>query len=545
MASKPIEDSIFKYYPQLGENTIVDPAEALGILKQALKEFRKQKRNDLLAETYYYIAECNFRVGNARQIVNNAMQGIAYIRQSSGMERLLPKCYNMAGIGYSSAGEYNVCQQYYLEALKYARNLGDVRTELSVQNNIGALFLQLGDYREASKYINSVFEKSTKRMYDSNFNELTAKEKADRRDMYLVAFMNFADMFYHEEDYDAALRALDKIEETLDGSEDFIYVNNIFTIRAKAFLGLDDIESARYALEGLFTRVTKGEDFSEMTELFEDFLELTEILLQKGEAELAWEVLEIMRRVCEVVENVSRWVSYFGQLAQYYAAYGSQEEYLHACAQYHNYGMENGNEMKRSILLSVKNQMEIEKALELRKIQDERAEEMRLLSETDELTGLLNRRSFNRLSQTYFTSAGNDLKHFGLVMLDIDYFKQYNDHYGHVAGDNCLKFISKVLKDNEREGFLASRYGGDEFIIIVRDRTDDEIRTYMQDILEGVDAAHIEHVMSAIDDHVTVTLGGINGIPSKKHTLMDIVQLADEALYEAKAQGKNRAVFMS
>lgn len=547
METKKNEETIFQFYPELGVNDINEPLKALGILEKALKDFRKQGRNDMIAETYYYLAECNFRIGNARQVISNSMQAIAYIRQSMGKEKLLPKAYNMAGIGYSSAGEYTVCQQYYLDALKYAKNQKDERTELSILNNIGALFLQLGDYKEASKYVNKVYEKATSRRFASDFNDLPEKEQLDRSEMYFAAIMNLADMNYHEEDYDSCIRHIDSLEVALEGSTIPvnlpIYVNNLYTIRAKAYLGLDDVNSARDALESLFVRLKDEEALAETTELFEDYMELTHILLRDGEEELAWRVLEIMQRVCEVVENVSRWVSYYGQLAQYYAAYGSQENYLHACAQYHNYGLENENETRRSILLGLKNQIEVEKSIELKKIQFEQAEEMRLLSETDELTNLLNRRSFNRLSQTYYKAAAEELKTFGFVMLDIDFFKQYNDHYGHVAGDKCIKEISRILKESEVEGFLTSRYGGDEFIVIVRDHTDDEIREYMEKILKKVNEANIEHVMSPITDHVTVTLGGINGIPSKKQTLMDLVQMVDDALYEAKKQGKNRAVF--
>lgn len=288
----------------------------------------------------------------------------------------------------------------------------------------------------------------------------------------------------------------------------------------------------------------ESDDAGNCTEIFDDCFEIGKMLLEKDEKEMTWGVLQILRRVCELLEKVNRWTVYYGLLAQYYAEWGEEKDYLYACAQYHNYGIENAIETTKSMLEGIKNRMEIEKNMALQKAQQEQAEEMRLLSETDELTSLLNRRSFNRLSQKYFDTAEDEAAKFGLVMMDIDYFKQYNDEYGHVAGDGCLKGIAQVLKDNESEGFLASRYGGDEFIIICRDRSDDEIVAYMNKILADVNKLALPHIKSPITDHVTVTLGGVNGTPkAEKHTVMDIVQMADDALYEAKAQGKNRAYF--
>lgn len=547
MESVKPKETIFDIYPELGKNKITNAPKALRILQNALKEFRKDNRNDMIAQVYYHMGECNFMMGNARKVISNSVQSIGYIRQSVGLEWLLPRAYNMAGIGYARAGEYNVCQQYYLEALKYAKQVKDERTELSIRNNIGALFLQLGDYHEAAKYVNATYEKATERRFNAKFNDLPEDERMDRVEMYFASLLNVADMYYHEENYDSCLRSIDRLEDAMKETGVYtvlpIYVNNIYTIRAKGYLGLGDVNGAREALESLFDRLNDDESLAEVTELFEDYQELCRILLQEGEEEFAWQVLEIMRRVCEVVENVSRWVSYYGMVAQFQAAYGSTEDYWHACAQYHNYGMENEREQKQAILMGIKNQIEVERSIELQKKQFEQAEENRLLSETDELTGLLNRRSFNRLSQTYYKEAAKEFKEFGFIMMDIDYFKQYNDFYGHVAGDKCLKAIAKILKTHCKEGFLPSRYGGDEFIIIVREHTDEEVRALMDKIIKTVNDKDMPHEKSAVSNHVTVTLGAINCVPNKKLTLMDMVQSADDALYEAKKQGKNRAVF--
>ncbi len=533
-------ETIFKYYPQLETQIAQNPAEAVPKIREAVREFRRQHRADLMAEAYYYMAEAHFRMGDARKLISNALHGIGYVRQSTGAERLLPKLYNIAGIGYSAVGEYSVSQQYYMDGLQYATSMKDEGTKLSLENNIGSLLVQLGDCKEALQFASRAYTEALKLLYAPEFDSLTAKEKAEREEMFYATVLNMAGIAYHEEDYETSLRYLDQLSGLQNDTISRMYDNHVATVRAKVYLASGNTEAVAEIIDELHSDEGEEDRIGENSKLFEDFQEIAELLIKEGEKELAWSMLELMLEVCQAFDNAGRWATYYDLLARYYEEWGEEREFFIACVQYHKFSSKNMAEFQRSMLTGIKNQLEVNRSVQRQKLQAERAEELRLLSEIDELTNLLNRRSFNKLSQNYFTAAVDNRSSFGLIMLDVDFFKQYNDHYGHVAGDECLKMVSGILHESDGNGFLSSRYGGDEFIIIVRDCTDDEIRKHMEDILSKVRERKVEHCKSEVSDIVTVTMGAVNLIPQRQQTVMDIVQLADDALYEAKRRGKNQ-----
>ncbi len=534
-------ETIFKYYPQLEIQIAQNPNEAMPKIREAIREFRRQRRGDLVAEAYYYMAEAHFRTGDARKLISNALHGIGYVRQSNGAERLLPKLYNIAGIGYSSVGEYSVSQQYYMDGLKYATSMKDEGTRLSIENNIGSLLVQLGDCTEALQFASRAYTEALKLLYAPEFDSLTAKEKAEREEMFYATVLNMADIAYYEEDYETSLRYLDQLNGLQSDTINRMYDNHVATVRAKVYLASGKTDEVAKIIEELHSDEDEENRIGENSKLFEDFQEIAELLIKTGEKDLAWSMLELMLEVCQAFDNAGRWATYYDLLVKYYEEWGEEREFLIACVQYHKFASKNSAEFEHSMLVGIKNQLEVNRSLQRQKQQAEKAEEMRLLSETDELTKLLNRRSFNKLSQNYFTVAVDSRTPFGLIMLDVDYFKQYNDHYGHVAGDECLKMVSSIIHENDGNGYLSSRYGGDEFIIIVRGQSDEQVKKHMDDIISEVRSRNVEHCKSEVSNHVTVTLGAVNLIPQKQQTVMDIVQLADDALYEAKRSGKNRA----
>lgn len=170
---------------------------------------------------------------------------------------------------------------------------------------------------------------------------------------------------------------------------------------------------------------------------------------------------------------------------------------------------------------------------------EEANKKLEALSNTDGLTGIANRRKFDQLLAQEWNRAQRTGTPLALVMLDVDLFKHYNDHYGHVAGDGCLQALAGALiKAGRRAGELVARYGGEEFIVLLPDANG-------QDALEA--ARHMQHeVWSLALPHaetapgiVTFSLGVASLVPSSQHTPEDLIRQADSALYRAKASGRN------
>lgn len=171
-------------------------------------------------------------------------------------------------------------------------------------------------------------------------------------------------------------------------------------------------------------------------------------------------------------------------------------------------------------------------------------EDLQILSVTDEQTGLKNRRYFNTRLIEEWKRAVRAKSALGLALIDIDYFKQYNDTYGHQAGDECLEKIAMVMSSRfKRVSEFVARYGGEEFSIVLSEGSQEETRRDFENLCESIKNENIEHKTSPICDSVTISVGVVFGYPGTKSDMDDFVKVADEALYEAKRAGRNRVVF--
>lgn len=165
-------------------------------------------------------------------------------------------------------------------------------------------------------------------------------------------------------------------------------------------------------------------------------------------------------------------------------------------------------------------------------------------SYTDSLTTLYNRRYFNLLHEREFKRAMRSEKPFVFMMLDIDFFKQYNDTYGHIQGDQTLQAVAKVLKTTlQRPGDYPFRLGGEEFGVIITDSDCQSARNMGERIRVNVEALKIEHKGSKIAQTLSVSIGGVCIVPTIHMGEEEIIHAADTNLYAAKERGRNQVVF--
>ena len=168
------------------------------------------------------------------------------------------------------------------------------------------------------------------------------------------------------------------------------------------------------------------------------------------------------------------------------------------------------------------------------KLQDELA----LIANTDQLTNIPNRRYFLIYSKKEFQRSLRHKRYFSLLMLDIDYFKSFNDRYGHGIGDEVLKKFAELLKDNTRDIDIICRYGGEEFIIMMPETEIYQAHICAQRIIDSCKRLDIK-----VDDNITTNITvsiGITQLTEKDDNLDDIIKRADIALYNAKEHGRDQ-----
>ena len=163
------------------------------------------------------------------------------------------------------------------------------------------------------------------------------------------------------------------------------------------------------------------------------------------------------------------------------------------------------------------------------------------LSATDGLTGISNRRRLDEVLAIEWRRAKRNQIPLSLILMDVDLFKTYNDHYGHLAGDDCLRQLSRAMAQCvRRPSDLVARYGGEEFACLMPETDADGALLVAKQMWANFNSMNIPHAFSPVADHVTLSLGVATVIPLVGQPLFDLIRCADEFLYAAKRNGRNQ-----
>lgn len=169
--------------------------------------------------------------------------------------------------------------------------------------------------------------------------------------------------------------------------------------------------------------------------------------------------------------------------------------------------------------------------------------ELRRLAESDSLTGVANRRKLDEALEAEWRRGQRQGTPVTLVLIDLDFFKQFNDAYGHQEGDRVLMRIASVLDEHaRRSGDLVARYGGEEFVVLLPTIAFADAVTYAEQLRDRVEATALPHGESPVSGSVTISIGLATALPHQGGAVDALMRRADEALYRAKHEGRNRVV---
>jgi len=170
-------------------------------------------------------------------------------------------------------------------------------------------------------------------------------------------------------------------------------------------------------------------------------------------------------------------------------------------------------------------------------------QELRRLAFVDGLTGIANRAAFQQAIATELAQHQRSGLPLGLILCDVDFFKRYNDRYGHLQGDECLSRVAQALQGAARRPRdVIARYGGEEFVLLLPETDAAGVQTVADAVREAVARLEIAHPGSEAAAHVTISLGAVSACPTAATSSAMLINAADQALYQAKADGRNRVV---
>ena len=168
-------------------------------------------------------------------------------------------------------------------------------------------------------------------------------------------------------------------------------------------------------------------------------------------------------------------------------------------------------------------------------------DQLKLMSSIDALTEVANRRRFDEYLHLEWRRAVRSRYPISLFMIDIDYFKSYNDTYGHQKGDECLKAVAGEIKQHlRRPSDMVARYGGEEFSVILPETPSYSASSLAKRIWSGVGNLDIEHTGSARVGHLTISIGAATTIPDENQSISQFIEISDKNLYKSKSEGRNR-----
>ncbi len=433
---------------------------------------------------------------------------------------------NMLGIMSLNRGNAPFAMDYYRKALEYCNTYKLPDLEWIVHMNMGSLYLNIEEYQKALNHFEVGYQ-----YISQNMNRENAYQNL------MVVYLGIAKAYLNMGLYDSAEKFCIKLQRECVQEMSQFDVMVVDCFRAKYTFECGDKDEFRKIVNKIdIDRIR----LLPIMDVFDDLYEYLKTLLVAGEYQRFQTVYAVVSEMAKHtgIKNLEKKlltleISYFKKTNQI-------EDFKNATIIYY----ELTEEMEKENRLLITSMIGMRKSLDSLAAINREFEQKNLTlqrqSETDSLTGLWNRLKLNSYGEAAFERAISQHSILGIEILDIDYFKQYNDNYGHQAGDEAIKFVAGEMQKLESHGNVSCfRYGGDEFVIIYEGFNADETRSLAEELKDWVNKKAIPHEYSLAAKHLTISQGVYLGVPKAGERLADYLHKADDMLYEVKKVSRN------
>ena len=492
---------------------------------QDIEQYAK-KENDakLLGFAYYYSGETYYGLNDGENLFKYITKAITYLDQSEQWE-LMAKAYNIMAITSSNRGNAPIAMDYYITGLNYCKKYEIPSVEAIINLNLGTLYLNYEQYGEALQY------------FDRSYQYFKGHPEYDGyKSCMICIYISMGKCYMHREMLDRAMEYSDLLDaECTEGLSSIDWLG-ILCFKVMLYHRMGRTTMRDEMITQIHDRIS--EDFAIM-DIFDDLHELCSLLLELECKEVFWNIIHILEELTRRAKIINLERRIIALKLKYYRMEHDNAGYLQAAGLYYELTerMERENRYMISSMINVRTSLEL--VNERRKSVEAANERLQKKSETDQLTGLANRYRLNDYSEKVFERCLEKQVSYAVEILDIDYFKQYNDNYGHQAGDECIVAIAGELKKIQNDRIFCARYGGDEFIIIYENMSQEEVLALSDDLRSSIVNLNIEHLYSKALPIVTISQGICYDIPYKESKSWDFLHTADMMLYRVKKQSRN------
>lgn len=479
----------------------------------------------LLGFSYYYMGETFYALNDIERLFRYIIKALDYLERS-GQWGLAARAYNLLAITSVSRGNVLFALDYYLQGLSYCRKFHLNEESCMIQINIGTLYSNSGEYRQAEAFFEEAFL-LLERIEDCQ------KANACRVAVYLA----FGKCFMRQGVWEKTGEYLQKAEQECLDRADALELLSYQMIQAQYYNMLGNIQKRDTCIKQIQQNLTSQFTLSDM---FDELYDYSKMLFEIRYYKEFWVITELLEKCVSQAKIINFQRKILSLKMQYYKSMEDKAEYLQTAGVFYEMTelMETENSSMVSAMLNIRRTLDSETKMRLKMEKENMA--LMELSQTDALTGLWNRFYMNSYAEKAFEQAREQKSSFAVEILDVDYFKQYNDTYGHQAGDKCLIYVANEIKKlQENSNITCFRYGGDEFVILYEGYTMEQIQQYMYGLKQAVLKLHMANHFSKAAEVVSISQGACVGIPGENSRVWDFLQAADMTLYQVKKKSRN------
>ena len=518
------EQQVAEWMHEVLEYRMKDISNVLKYCSYIEKYGMEKRDGHLLGFAYFYIGEAHYIMNEIDDMLENMAKAIGYLNESKQWN-LLARAYNLLAIISINKGNAPVAMDYYLLGLGCCKEHDIETITCSIEINLGYLYMQNGVYHEARQYFESAYQLYCKDVAkESNIGRL------------IMIYTNLANCYLLWGKLDKTKEYIEKLKAECElhfTDMDYVYVGCAM-VRYYHASGQYELRDA--CIDDIHERIDRE---MPLMDLFDDLYALCDLCIEIERHDILWKIIDRIEPFVMQANIVNLEKRLLELKIKYYQKNGKKEQYLDATAQYYELSviMETENQSMISNMIYIRTSLEL--ANESKKKIEAINAILTQRSETDELTGLANRYKLSEYSKEIMDDCIRERKNLAVEILDVDYFKEYNDNYGHQAGDECIKSVASLIRNMQNKDVFCARYGGDEFIIMYRGLEESVVYEKAEALRENIMKLKIRHEYSKASSVVTISQGICVDIPDSENKSWDFLHVADNLLYRVKKQQRN------